>query len=333
MSNSESPDNTQAINSAVGDVGFQELFGDAPKVLWVASAGGHLAEAHRIEGAIGRNTESMWVTFDVPQSQSLLAGRRKCFADYVAPRDVIGSIRASGQIARLAADEKFDLCISTGAALAGVALPRVAFSGVPTYYVESIARSTGPSLTGKLMNLAPRVRTLTQYRRWANASWPYAGSILDHVSKTPRQGTAAGGRKIFVTLGTIRPYRFDRAVDAVLAVLRADDEVTWQLGTTQRADLPGTVYTELPGSEMQRLMEEADVVVVHSGVGSILMALGLGKIPVLAVRERAHREHIDDHQWGIADVMTERGLAYVLGLDAPDASVLSTAQSFQAVSE
>ena len=90
--------------------------------------------------------------------------------------------------------------------------------------------------------------------------------------------------KILVTLGTIAPYRFDRAVDAVLSLLGPGDEVTWQLGATTRTDLPGRVVTQVSPKEMETMSLEADVVVAHSGVGSILQQFSVGKSSVLAVR-------------------------------------------------
>lgn len=304
---------------------FVKTFGGSPKVLWIASAGGHLAQTDYIEKLIGHNPDSAWVTFDVPQSRSLLHGRRAHFVDYVAPRDIVGAFRASSEITRVARSDSFDFCISTGAAIAAVGLPRIALTGVPTFYVESVARSEGPSLTGKMMRVAPRVRTLTQYPSWATRSWTYRGSILDYMTPVTRDNPVSGPRNIFVTLGTIRPYRFDRLVDAVSACLVPGDKVTWQLGITTRDDLPGVSFAETSGEEMDDLIAAADTVVTHSGVGSILKSLELGKIPVVAVRGRAHHEHVDDHQQGIAEVMSSRGLAYPLDLSKPDRSVFDAA--------
>jgi len=331
-SNSSVFDSSAVSGTPATGRSFGDSLGSHPKILWVVSAGGHLAQAHRIEGLIGRNPDSLWVTSDVPQSQSLLAGRRTHFVDYVASRDLVGAIRASSQTSRLAASEKFDFCVSTGAALAVAALPRVALQGVPSVYIESIARSTGPSLTGKLMRYAPRVRTMTQHESWANRTWEYAGSILDDVMPTKREVAQRGRRKVFVTLGTIRPYRFDRAVDAVLACLKPDDDVSWQLGITTRDDLPGEVFSEISGAEMKDRFAKADLVIAHAGVGSILMSLEAGKAPVLAVRQGAHREHVDDHQQGIAELMASRGLAFPLDLDNPEANIFDVAASTKVVS-
>lgn len=304
---------------------FTDVFGHSPKVLWVASSGGHVAQAHRVEQLLGVNPGSMWVTFDVAQTRSLLEGRRVRHVDYVAPRDIRAALRAAKGISAVARREHFDFVVSTGSAIAFFGLPaRALFGKTPVAYLESLARSEGPSLTGKLMRLVPRVRTFTQYPSWAGGSWSYTGTILDSFDAKPAADVRSP-RKVFVTLGTIRPYRFDRLVDAVLKVLEPTDEVTWQLGVTDRANLPGSVHAELPGREMNRLMAESDVIVTHSGVGSILASLEHGKSPVVAVRQDEYGEHVDGHQQYIADVVCERRLALELDLATPSRDVLKAA--------
>lgn len=286
------------------------------KVLWVTSTGGHLWELCRIEQGMETSKDSLWVTFDTPQSRACLRDRRSKFVDYVAPRDVAGALRAASQVAPLLRREPFDLCVSTGAALAAVILPMAALSGIPTYYIESMTRTSGPSLTGRLMARAPRVKTLAQYPSWSSKRWPFAGSLLDGWQAT---GEAQNDRplKILVTLGTIRPYRFDRAVNAVLALLKPGDEVCWQLGSTSRPELPGQVYREMPPSSLIQLAQEADVVVAHAGVGSVLHLFESGLAPVLAVRSSRYSEHVDDHQQGFARDTTARGLTTILDLRSP----------------
>lgn len=309
----------------VTDRQFIDVFGTRPKVLWVASSGGHVAQAHRIERLLGVNPDSMWVTFDVPQTRSLLDRRRVTYVDYVAPRDIRASAHAGKRIRQVATSEEFDFVISTGAAIGFFGLPTLAITTkTPVVYVESLARSQAPSLTGKIMRRAPRVRTFTQYPSWEGSAWHYTGTILDSFAATSRLERSQV-RKVFVTLGTIRPYRFDRLIDAVLNILEPADQVIWQVGVTDRTGLPGETHTELPGEEMNRIMAESDVIITHAGVGSILASLELGKSPVVAVRRGQHGEHIDDHQQFIADVVSERGLAKILDLDEPARSTLEAA--------
>lgn len=294
------------------------------KVLWVTSNGGHLTELALIADRLQASSESLWITFDTPQSTRFLEGRRHRFVDYVGPRDLWAALRAAKDVAPLLREEHFDLCISTGSAVAATVLPLAALAGIPTYYVESLARGDGPSVTGRLLEHVPHVKTLTQYPGWASARWPCTPSTLEGWSVL--QGRPVSRRlRLLVTLGTMQGYRFDRAVDAVLEVLRPGDEVVWQLGCTTRTDLPGRVLEEVCQSELRALAERADVVVAHAGVGSVLQQLELGKSPVLAVREAGHGEHVDDHQRQFARSTADRGLTSLLDLDAPRREVLEEA--------
>lgn len=305
---------------------FTHVFGRVPKVLWIASSGGHVAQAHRIERILGHNADSRWVTFDVPQTRSLLHGRRVDFVDYVAPRDFNGAMRAAKRIRTIERAEHFDYAISTGSAIAFFALPALALFGrTRTIYIESLARSSGPSLTGRVMRFTPKVTTYTQYESWSSKTWKYAGTILDSYKAEAVDTPPDGPLKIFVTLGTIRPYRFDRLVDAVKRILRPADRVVWQVGVTSRDDLPGEVHEALPGAEMERLVAESDIVITHSGVGSILASFEHGKMPIVAIREGSRGEHVDDHQRYIAEVAESRGIALRMDLDAPDRAIMSEA--------
>ncbi len=46
-------------------------------------------------------------------------------------------------------------------------------------YIESAARATGPSVTGRLMARVPGVQRYAQYRAWATGRWRYGGSVFD----------------------------------------------------------------------------------------------------------------------------------------------------------
>jgi UDP-N-acetylglucosamine transferase subunit ALG13 len=117
--------------------------------------------------------------------------------------------------------------------------------------------------------------------------------------------------RIFVTLGTIRPYRFDALVDAVLATGLAGDSTVWQLGETTRDDLPGSVYNYMSSDEFDTSCADADVVITHAGVGTILALLEMGICPVVVPRRRDRHEHVDDHQLQISAHVAEAGVAIV----------------------
>lgn len=277
------------------------------KALLVASTGGHLNELLRLTPTFEPDPDSLWVTFRTPQSEQLLEGRRVHYLPYIGPRDLRGTLRAAPQVHELVRRERFDLAVSTGAAIAVGALPVTAAAGVPSTYIESVCRLAGPSVTGRILACVPHVSLRTQHERWADGRWHTHPSVLDEYRSVPREHPRTGNR-LFVTLGTIRGYRFDSVVDAVLASGLADERTVWQVGETQRDDLPGTVTTQLTPDAFARCAVDADVVVSHAGVGTLLDLLALGVYPVQAVRRASRGEHVDDHQLQIADLVRSRDL-------------------------
>lgn len=268
------------------------------RLLLIASTGGHLSQLVRIAEREGAAEDSVWVTFDSPQSRSLLAGRRVVWVDYIAPRDLAGTVRAYRRIDSELDPADFDGALSTGAAVAVAGLAWARLNRVPSVYVESVSRTDGPSLSGRIVRALRLARTHTQHARWASRGWTPVRSVLSDVTReasdTPLHPDAP--LRILVTLGTIRPYRFDALVDQVLAILAPGDEVVWQLGETTRSGLPGASHRLLSANALLQEARSAHVVITHSGVGTILQLLDHGISPIVVPRRRERGEHIDDHQ-------------------------------------
>lgn len=297
---------------------------EGTRAILVASTGGHLAQLHRLVPQLGLAEDPLWVTFESEQSKSLLRGQRVVYLPYIAPRDFV-AVAKSGRIARrLIRTEQFDVAISTGAAAALPVLPRALFRGKKVVYIESVSRFDGPSLTGRLISTLPGVRLFTQHPGWANSRWTHAFSVLDDFAVSVADRAPAKRLRVFVTLGTIKPYRFDRLVDQIVQVA-PDAELHWQLGETSRTGLPGNVHTYMSAEEFELQAESADVVVTHAGVGTALKLLDLGIFPVLVPRRARMGEHVDDHQLQISRNLEERGLAL-----APEADQLQLADLMQA---
>jgi UDP-N-acetylglucosamine transferase subunit ALG13 len=227
--------------------------------------------------------------------------------------------------------EGFTSAVSTGAAvgLAGLAAARL--HHVPAFFIECGCHVNGPAITGKLVSLDPGISKSCQYEHWARPGWKYRGSLLDDfaaIPKGPREHP-----RLFVTLGTIRPYRFDAMVDAVLATGLADDQTVWQLGTTAREGLPGKVVSEMSRDDFEQCARAADVVITHAGIGSLLDLLDMGIYPIVVPR-RAHRsEHVDDHQLQIAQLVQARGISCVKEVESLDRSVILDASAHAVIKQ
>ncbi len=291
--------------------------GDGPTLL-VASTGGHLEQLMRLRDRLGPTLgPTEWATFDGSQSRALLRGETVHHVDYIRPRDLAAALRAAPAARRVLRDGGYRAVVSTGA---GIALPffiAAAARQVPRYYIESAARSTGPSLTGRLVASIPGSRLFTQYPGWADDRWAYVGSLFDGFAPGPADRAplhgAAPARRVVVTLGTMPRYGFRRAVERLSAILpevcTPDAEVLWQVGATDLDGLAVRGSNQVPADELQQAIREADLVVAHGGIGSALTTLDAGRVPVLLPRRAAFDEHVDDHQVMICDHLGGRGIA------------------------
>lgn len=113
---------------------------------------------------------------------------------------------------------------------------------------------------------------------------------------------------ILLSLGTQQP--FPRALDLIESLAYRDMDIMVQHGSTPpRPDIPNTTWVEfMPFEALVDAMVQADSVVCHAGVGTIMTALQAGHTPVVIPRQAQHGEHVDDHQLDIAMHFAERGL-------------------------
>lgn len=283
----------------------------AGRHLLVATTGGHLAQLVKWARIIGSDADSLWVTFETPQSESLLRGRRVLYIPYVGSRDIGPAGRA---FVRIMKDidwrkEAFTSAVSTGAAVGVVGLAAAQLHRIPAFYFETVARVDGPTLSGKLASLSPWIQTYCQYEGWASRRWKYRRSLIETYSKVSRSPSPRP--RLFVTLGTNKSYRYDALVDAVLATGLANDETVWQLGITTRQGLPGRTTVHLGASEFEQCARDADVVITHAGVGTLMSLFDIGIYPVVVPRRAKRREVVDDHQLQIAGLLRDRGISLV----------------------
>ncbi len=279
------------------------------QTLLVANGGGHFEELRLLRERLGVSPEeSTWVTWDTPQTRSLLGTEDRIFVDFSAPRDLRKTARYARVAHQVFKDGRWDRVVSTGSIIAVPFITVARTHGIPCHYIESAARVNGPSLSARLLEHVPGVRFYSQSQSWVDKrkSWLYRGSVFDgFVSDTqePREI-----RRVVVTLGTSK-YGFNRLVNAVHAVLPEDVDVTWQTGSTvpHHRDIVGRV--QMPQDELSKAMMDADLVIAHAGVGTSLLAMAEGHCPVLVPRREDRKEHVDDHQYQLAEQLSQSGLA------------------------
>ena len=291
--------------------------------LLVASTGGHLAELHDLTPRLGVG-ERRWVTFDSPQSRSLLDGEDVVFVPPATSRDLVGAVKDLIAAERMFRRERYERVISTGASVALAFFLPATRAGVPCSYIESATRTEGPSLTGRLAARVPRTRLYTQYPAWADDTWQYGGSIFDAFEAEP---VAEPGRvsKVVVTLGTHERYTFPRLLNHLVTLLPPEWDVLWQVGSTVVDKMPAGARKQVPITEMRQALAEADVVISHAGVGSALAAMQAGKRALYVPRRKAFGEHVDDHQVAMARELEGRKL--VVAREAPEVGLEDLAEA------
>ena len=119
--------------------------------------------------------------------------------------------------------------------------------------------------------------------------------------------------KVFVTLGfERRPFdRLIKAVDEGIQRGILPKETLVQTGHTRRSVRECPSVDFLAYSDMIEVLQSAEIIIAHAGVGTLLQCLHLRKIPILFPRRAHGKEHVDDHQVKFARVMEERKRALV----------------------
>ena len=276
----------------------------------VASSGGHFTQLAELWPRIqGVNPECVWVTFDSPQTRSMLQGQRVEYVPYIKPRGLGSVIRNVPQAFKLIRKYNVDAVISTGSAIALAYLPYSAIRGIPTHYIESATRVEGPSVTGKALSRVPGIKFYNQHEVWADDQWSYLGSVFDGFETTRLDHPPPKIRRAVVSVGTMEDYSFREFFVRLATYLKDADSVLWQTGSTDVSDLNIDGKAVVPAHELEAAMQEADVVIAHAGTGTALTSLRMGKRPILVPRDSSHGQHIDNHQFQTAALLDKMGLA------------------------
>jgi len=116
---------------------------------------------------------------------------------------------------------------------------------------------------------------------------------------------------ILVTLGT-QKQSFDRLLNYIEEA-NINDKIIVQAGHTKFKSKKMEIFNFIDYEKMNKLIEDADIVITHGGTGSIVGPLKKGKIVIACARKKEYGEHVDNHQEQIVDVLSKEG--YILSLD------------------
>ena len=100
-----------------------------------------------------------------------------------------------------------------------------------------------------------------------------------------------------------------------------NDEIIVQLGHTKYSSNKMKLLDFVSSEELNNLINSANLVITHGGVGSIIGSIKLNKKVIAVARLSKYKEHVNDHQIQIVKNFDEEG--YIIGID--DACKLSLA--------
>jgi UDP-N-acetylglucosamine transferase subunit ALG13 len=295
----------------------------------VATAGGHLDELKLLVHALDIDVrDAVWVTSRNAQTEALLADDD---VEWVPPVGSGRRLRAASRLPmamRVHRRIRPDRVITTGALFSTPHLMAASLAGTPTWFIDSATRVAAPSSTGKFVSRFTRAKLHVQGDGWGDPRWTPVPGVFDSFQVRPSPSTPPRITKAVVALGT-EVWPFTRAVDRIMELL-PDAEITWQAGVTDYVHEGEQLQRWLPPAGLREAMHDADVVIAHAGVGTVLAALGEGKVPVVLPRLEAQREHVDDHQVEVAAMLDRRSLVVSVDPDALTYDDLVKAAALQA---
>jgi UDP-N-acetylglucosamine transferase subunit ALG13 len=114
---------------------------------------------------------------------------------------------------------------------------------------------------------------------------------------------------IFVTVGSHPTFKFQRLIDALDAI--REEELVVQHGPADPPRNASVARPWLSFDEVLEYMTQASVIITHAGVGTILTASNLGRIPIVVPRLKRFAETVDDHQLELAQMLERTGQVVV----------------------
>ena len=117
---------------------------------------------------------------------------------------------------------------------------------------------------------------------------------------------------VFVTLGT-QDKEFPRLLEEVEKLIDKgiiNEEIVAQIGSTNYNSDKMKLIDYMSRNEMLTFIKNAEYVITHGGVGTIIDSLNLNKKVIAVPRLKEYKEHVNDHQLEIVNEFSKLG--YIL---------------------
>lgn len=119
---------------------------------------------------------------------------------------------------------------------------------------------------------------------------------------------------ILILLGT-QHNEFTRLLDEVQTLINnkiINEEVVVQAGFTKYVSDDMKIFDLTDTENLNNLINQANLIITHGGVGSIITALKSNKKVIAVPRLKKYLEHVNDHQREIVNTFNEKG--YLIGI-------------------
>ena len=119
---------------------------------------------------------------------------------------------------------------------------------------------------------------------------------------------------ILVLLGT-QNNSFNRLLEEIernIENSNINDEVIVQAGFTKFKSAKMKIFDFVSTEEIENLIGQANYIITHGGVGSIVSSLKKGKRVIAVPRMEMYEEHVNNHQIEIVQKFNEQG--YIIGV-------------------
>lgn len=114
---------------------------------------------------------------------------------------------------------------------------------------------------------------------------------------------------ILVLLGT-QNNSFHRLLEEIQKMIDEkiiNERVVVQSGYTQFKSKDMEIFDLIPLDRIEKLQEEANLIITHGGVGSIISSNNKGKKVIAIPRLHEYGEHVNDHQKEIVKSFSDKG--------------------------
>lgn len=122
---------------------------------------------------------------------------------------------------------------------------------------------------------------------------------------------------IFIVLGTqkFQCNRLLQEMDKIIERGLISDRVIAQIGNSDYIPKNYSYFTFLCNDEFNKYIKSCDLLITHSGVGTIIKGITSDKPVIVFPRLSKYKEHIDDHQLEIAIAFSRCNYVLMCGED------------------